>query len=99
MRIGQLEEFLKTHLFERDKNNHRLPVLSPQGRELLVHATRLIRMRDETSDVFRDPSSVRGIMRLGVSESIVHTWLPTMLRSRSTLIYRRICIIAWSPGS
>jgi DNA-binding transcriptional LysR family regulator len=79
MRIGQLEEFLKTHLFERDKNNHRLPVLSPQGRGLLVHATRLIRMRDETTDVFRDPSSVRGIMRLGVSESIVHTWLPTML--------------------
>ena len=31
-------------------------------------------------DRFRDPSTVRGIVRLGVSETIVHTWLPTLMK-------------------
>jgi DNA-binding transcriptional LysR family regulator len=31
-------------------------------------------------DAFRDPSAMSGIVRLGVSESIVHTWLPTLMK-------------------
>jgi DNA-binding transcriptional LysR family regulator len=31
-------------------------------------------------DTFRDSSTVSGIVRLGVSESIVHTWLPTLMK-------------------
>jgi DNA-binding transcriptional LysR family regulator len=37
-------------------------------------------VRDEIIDAFRDPSTVNGIVRLGVSETIVHTWLPTLMK-------------------
>jgi DNA-binding transcriptional LysR family regulator len=33
-----------------------------------------------TIDTFRDPSAISGIVRLGVSEGIVHTWLPTLMK-------------------
>jgi DNA-binding transcriptional LysR family regulator len=79
-RIEQLEELLGVHLFERDERNRRLPILTPKGRECLVYAKRLTGLRDEMREAFRDPSTVRGIIRLGVSESIVHTWLPTLIR-------------------
>jgi DNA-binding transcriptional LysR family regulator len=76
-RIKQLEEYLRIRLIERDR---RLVALTPKGQEFLVHAERLIGVRDEMIDTFRDPSTVRGIVRLGVSESIVHTWLPTLMK-------------------
>ena len=79
-RIDQLEELLGVRLFERDEHDRRLATLTPKGRECLVYAKRLIHLRDEMREAFRDPSTVRGIVRLGVSESIVHTWLPTLIR-------------------
>jgi DNA-binding transcriptional LysR family regulator len=79
-RIDQLEELLDVHLFERDEHDRRLSTLTPKGREGLVYAKRLLHLRDEMRETFRDPSTVRGIVRLGVSESIVHTWLPTLIR-------------------
>jgi DNA-binding transcriptional LysR family regulator len=79
-RIGQFEEFLDIHLFDRDGRGRRLNALTPRGQEFLVQAAKLIRMRKELEDMFRDPSAVRGIVRLGVSESIVHTWLPALLK-------------------
>jgi DNA-binding transcriptional LysR family regulator len=80
MRIRQLEELLGVRLLDRDRRDRRLVALTPKGKEFRVHAERLIRMRDEMVGTFRDPSTVRGIVRLGVSESIVHTWLPALLK-------------------
>ncbi len=81
-RIKQLEEFLGRDrpLFDRDGRGRRLNALTPRGQELLVHAEKLIRMCDDIEDRFCDPSTVRGIVRIGVSESIVHTWLPALLK-------------------
>jgi DNA-binding transcriptional LysR family regulator len=81
-RIKQLEEFLGRDkpLFDRDGRGRRLNALTPRGQELLVHAGKLIRMCDDIEDRFCDPSTVRGIVRIGVSESIVHTWLPALLK-------------------
>src|SRR5262249_3547967 len=79
-RIDQLEELLGAHLFERDEHGRRLSTLTPKGREGLVYAKRLLHLRGEMREAFRDPSTVRGIIRLGVSESIVHTWLPTLIK-------------------
>jgi DNA-binding transcriptional LysR family regulator len=81
-RIKQLEEFLgrDNHLFGRDGRGRRLNALTPRGQEFLVHAEKLIRMCGDMEDMFRDPSTVRGIMRVGVSESVVHTWLPALLK-------------------
>jgi DNA-binding transcriptional LysR family regulator len=79
-RIDQLEELLGIHLFERDGHDRRLSTLTPKGREGLVYAKRLIHLRSEMREAFRDPSAVRGIIRLGVSESVAHTRLPTLIK-------------------
>ena len=76
MRIAQLEDFLGIRLLERDR---RLVAATPKGQELLVHAERLIRMRAEMIESVGDRVAVRGTVRLGVSESIVHTWLPALI--------------------
>jgi DNA-binding transcriptional LysR family regulator len=81
-RLKQLEGFLgrAMPLFDRDRRGRRLNALTPRGQELRVHAEKLLRMCDDIEDRFCDPSTVRGIVRIGVSESIVHTWLPALLK-------------------
>jgi DNA-binding transcriptional LysR family regulator len=76
MRIAQLEQVLGLRLLERDK---RLVAATPKGQELLIHAERLIRMRADMMESVGDRTAIRGIVRLGVSESIVHTWLPALI--------------------
>jgi DNA-binding transcriptional LysR family regulator len=76
-RIAQLEDFLGLRLLERDR---RTVAPTPKGQEFLVHAERLLRLRGEMIEAVGDRSTVRGIVRLGVSESIVHTWLPSLIK-------------------
>src|SRR5215470_6833335 len=76
MRIAQLEDDLGVRLLERDR---RLVALTQKGQELLGHAERLMRLRAEMIEAVGDRSTMRGIVRLGVSESIVHTWLPRLI--------------------
>jgi DNA-binding transcriptional LysR family regulator len=76
MRIAQLETFLGARLLDRDR---RQVAPTPKGQELLVHAERLLRMRADMVESIGDRAAVRGIVRLGVSESIVHTWLPALI--------------------
>jgi DNA-binding transcriptional LysR family regulator len=76
MRIAQLEDLLGARLLERDR---RQVTPTPKGQELLVHAERLLRLRADMVESIGDRAAVRGIIRLGVSESIVHTWLPALI--------------------
>jgi DNA-binding transcriptional LysR family regulator len=76
MRIAQLEDFLRVRLLER---NRRVVALTDKGQELLGHAERLIQLRAEMIEAVGDSSTVRGIVRLGVAETIVHTWLPRLM--------------------
>jgi DNA-binding transcriptional LysR family regulator len=76
LRIAQLEEFLGVRLLER---NRRLVVPTEKGQELLGFAERLLRLRAEMIEAVGDRSSMHGIVRLGVAETIVHTWLPTLI--------------------
>jgi DNA-binding transcriptional LysR family regulator len=76
MRIAQLEETLGTRLLERDR---RAVAPTQKGKELLGYAERALRLRAEMMDAVGDRSTMRGIVRLGVSETIVHTWLPTLI--------------------
>ncbi len=76
-RIAQLEDFLGIRLLERDR---RTVAPTPKGQEFLVHAERLIRLRGEMIEAVGDRSTVRGMVRVGVSESIVHTWLPVLIK-------------------
>lgn len=76
MRIAQLEDFLGMRLLERDR---RQVSTTDKGQELLGYAERLIRLRAEMIEAVGDRSTTRGLVRLGVSESIVHTWLPRLI--------------------
>jgi DNA-binding transcriptional LysR family regulator len=76
MRIKQLEVMLGVRLLERDR---RRVAPTQKGQEFLGHAQRLIRLRAEMIEAVGDHSVMRGLVRLGVSETIVHTWLPTLI--------------------
>jgi DNA-binding transcriptional LysR family regulator len=71
-RIAQLEAEFGVQLLKRES---RPVVATKEGRELLMHAERLLRMRTEMEKAIAAPASMRGVLRLGVSETIVHTWL------------------------
>src|SRR5215207_2810457 len=76
MRIAQLEDLLGVRLLERDR---RIVAPTPKGQELVGYAERLMRLRAEMIEAVGDRSTMRGIVRLGCSETIVHTWLPALI--------------------
>ena len=76
MRIAQLEDLLGVRLLERDR---RIVAPTPKGQELIGYAERLMRLRAEMIEAVGDRSTMRGIVRLGCSETIVHTWLPALI--------------------
>ncbi|MGY2048083.1 LysR family transcriptional regulator [Methylobacterium sp. JK268] len=71
-RIAALEEEFGVKLFER---RARAVCLTAKGRDLLVYAERFLRLRTEMMSDIAGPGSMKGVLRLGVSETIVHTWL------------------------
>ena len=77
-RIKKLEGFLghDIRLLERDRRN---VAPTPEGQEFLGYAERLLQLAEEMIEAVGNRSTVRGVVRLGVSESIVHTWLPTLM--------------------
>lgn len=79
-RIAMLEQALGVSLFERAGRSARLTV---QGRELRGYAERLIDVRNELLASVADPARLQGTIRLGVAETIVHTWLPDLMRRLS----------------
>lgn len=76
-RIAQLEEEVGAKLLTRDSRKV-TPTL--RGRQLLVYAEKILAMRAEMLASLRDPEAVRGVIRLGVAETIVHTWLPSFIK-------------------
>lgn len=77
-RIAQLEAAFHVRLLERDRR-HRV-TLTPKGLELLAYAERMLALQGELVSAMADPASLRGTVRLGTSETIVHTWLSTLVR-------------------
>jgi DNA-binding transcriptional LysR family regulator len=75
-RIAQLEAELGVKLLQRDSRN---VTPTPSGRQMMQYAERLIGLRSEMLAAVMDRSAMRGILRLGVSETIVHTWLPQLI--------------------
>jgi len=74
-RVKQLEEWLGTQLFLRQK---RRLVLSPAGKVLLEYADRLLRLASEAEAALRS-TAPRGTLRLGSLESTAATRLPPLL--------------------
>lgn len=77
-RIAQLERELGVKLLNRD---HRVASPTPSGRRMMVYAEKLIGLRTEMMAEVGDRSAMRGALRLGVAETIVHTWLPRLIKS------------------
>lgn len=75
-RIASLESDLGIRLFDRDVRGIKL---TGKGRELLSHAERMLQLRRDMQEAARAKSVMSGTLRLGVSETIVHTWLPTLM--------------------
>ncbi|HEY8333475.1 MAG TPA: LysR family transcriptional regulator [Tardiphaga sp.] len=77
-RIAQLERELGVRLLQRDR---KLASPTPAGRQMLVYAEKLIGLRSEMMAAVGDRSAMRGVLRLGVAETIVHTWLSKLVKS------------------
>ena len=77
-RIAQLEREMGVKLLNRD---HRAASPTPSGRQLLVYAEKMLKLRSEMVAEVGDRTVMRGGLRLGVAETIVHTWLPRLIKS------------------
>ena len=78
-RIAQLEREMGVKLLQRDR---RAALPTPSGRQMMVYAEKLIGLRSEMLASIGDRSAMRGVLRLGVAETIVHTWLPQLIKQR-----------------
>lgn len=75
-RIAQLEAELGVRLFERDS---RSVTITARGRQLLDYAERALRIRGDIRLALSDRSDLQGLLRIGVAETIVNTWLPRLI--------------------
>jgi len=77
-RISNLEGMIGHKLMERDAGSVRLTV---KGRELLEKARQIIRSAEQFVDATGLTHLTESTIKLGVTEMIVHTWLPDWFRS------------------
>lgn len=75
-RVAQLEQELGVRLFQRDK---RL-TLTAAGSALLRYAEQMVDLRGEMLRAVADPATLRGLLRIGLSETLAHTLLPRLVQ-------------------
>ena len=75
-RITNLEDELQVRLFDRDGPKVRL---TAAGRSLMTHAEQALGAVEAMRETAGGPLDVSGLLRLGVSETIVQAWLPELL--------------------
>ena len=75
-RISNLEHSLNTTLFNREKG---AVSLTAKGRELLPLAENILSNTAQFCYKADATSALSGLLRIGVSETVVHTWLPQFL--------------------
>jgi len=76
-RIAALENVLDVKLMERDAGSVRL---TSKGRELLIQSRAVLKAADELVSAANRNALLDGILRLGVTEMVVHTWLRDFLK-------------------
>ena len=75
-RIATLEEQFGVRLFDRE---HRGVMLTYHGTELMPHAERMIEMQARMIAAMGQADAFSGLLRIGVIETVAHTWLPDLL--------------------
>lgn len=76
MRIQELELSLGVKLFDR---SHRTARLTPKGKELVLYAQQLVELTTEMQQRITPPTSLSGLIRVGVVEVIALMWLPRFI--------------------
>lgn len=76
-RISALESLLDVTLMERDAGSVRL---TSKGRELLEHARSVLRATDSFIEATNRDNLLNDVLRLGVTEMVVHTWMREFLK-------------------
>lgn len=76
-RIAALESRLGIALFDRSGRDARL---TPRGMEMLAWSERILATLRGAEQAMTDRTAVRGVLRLGVSETVVHLLLPRLLK-------------------
>lgn len=77
-RILALEQMLDVTLMERDAGSVRL---TSKGVELLDHARRVLRSAESFLEASGQAALYEGVLKLGVTEMVVHTWLREFLKT------------------
>lgn len=77
MRVRELEDALSVELFDRSLRKARL---TPRGRDLMDHATRILDLTAELRHSIAAPEAVVGLVRFGVAEVVTTTWLPELIK-------------------
>lgn len=80
-RIAILERDLGARLFDR---RARRVVLTAKGSELVDYVEKMLQLRADMLGAIGNPASLRGSLRLGVPETIVHTWLAELVEQISS---------------
>lgn len=75
-RIATLEQELGVRLFDR---GDREVTLTLEGSKALVYADRLVRIAHDMLESMKDRTLYTGVVRIGVIESIIHSWFPELM--------------------
>lgn len=75
-RIAQLEQELGIRIFQRGE---RRLALTSEGTVLLRYAEQMVELRGEMLRAVADPATMRGLLRIGLSETIAHLLLPRLV--------------------
>ena len=75
-RIATLEQDLGVRLFDRGARD---VTLTLDGSKALAYAERLVKTMQEMRDSMADRKLYAGVIRIGVIESIIHSWFPQFM--------------------
>lgn len=79
-RISNLEDELEAKLFERGPGDL---VLTKKGQQLLGYAEQMLFVEEEIKQRVANPAETEGLFRLGASETIAQSWLPSFMQAFS----------------
>jgi DNA-binding transcriptional LysR family regulator len=79
-RIATLEEDFGQKLFDRDPRELRL---TASGRLLLGYAERMLDLGRDMRAAMNSSRELKGVLRIGVVETVIHTWLTDFLAALS----------------
>lgn len=94
-RIASLEQDFGAKMFNRTSVG---VSLTPEGAKALAYAERILKLTQQMERDIADNTVVAGTIRIGVIETIVHSWLPTFL-ARVHQLYPKIRIELTSDTS